>query len=147
MSELTTAIRAVLKGKSRDVWSITPEMTVYQAVEMMAEKEVGALPVMERGELAGVLSERDYTRKVILQGRSSKETAVSEIMSAPAICVSPDHTVEECMQLMTNHRIRHLPVKEKGKVVGIVSIGDLVNWIISEQGETIRHLEAYISRA
>ena len=147
MSELTTAIRAILKEKSRDVWSITPETTVYRAIEMMAEKDVGALLVMERGDLAGMLSERDYTRKVILEGRASKETAVSEIMSSPTISVTPEYTVEECMQLMTNHRIRHLPVKERGKVVGIVSIGDLVNWIISEQGETIRHLEAYISRA
>jgi len=147
MSELTTGIRNILKGKGTDVWSITPETTVYRSIEVMAEKEVGALMVMERGELVGMMSERDYTRKVILQGRSSKETTVAEIMSAPAICVSPEHTVEECMQLMTNHRVRHLPVKEKGKVVGVVSIGDLVNWVISEQEETIRHLEAYISRA
>ncbi|MCL2659933.1 MAG: CBS domain-containing protein [Acidobacteriaceae bacterium] len=147
MSELTTGIRNILKGKGTDVWSITPETTVYRSIEVMAEKEVGALPVIERGELVGMMSERDYTRKVILQGRSSKETTVAEIMSTPAIYVSPEHTVEECMHLMTNHRVRHLPVKEKGKVIGVVSIGDLVNWVISEQEETIRHLEAYISRA
>jgi len=147
MSELTTGIRNILKGKGADVWSITPDTTVYRSIEVMAEKEVGALMVMERGELVGMMSERDYTRKVILQGRSSKETTVAEIMSTPAIYVSPEHTVEECMHLMTNHRVRHLPVKEKGKVIGVVSIGDLVNWVISEQEETIRHLEAYISRA
>ncbi len=144
MSELATTIGAVLKGKKRDIWSTTPETSVYRSIELMAEKEIGALLVMAGDELAGVLSERDYARKVILQGRSSKETKVSEIMSSPAICVSPEHTVGDCMHIMTNHRIRHLPVTQAGKVVGVVSIGDLVNWVITEQEETIRHLEAYI---
>jgi CBS domain-containing protein len=144
MSELATTVGMVLKGKSQEIWSTAPETTVYRAIEMMAEKQVGALLVMEQDEVVGVLSERDYARKVILQGRSSKETAVSEIMSTPAICVSPEHTVVDCMHIMTNHRVRHLPVKQAGKVVGVVSIGDLVNWVITEQGETIRHLEAYI---
>ena len=144
MSELATTIGAVLKGKKRDIWSTTPETSVYRSIELMAEKEIGALLVMAGDELAGVLSERDYARKVILQGRSSKETKVSEIMSSPAICVSPEHTVGDCMHIMTNHRIRHLPVTQSGKVVGVVSIGDLVNWVITEQEETIRHLEAYI---
>ena len=144
MSELATTIGAVLKGKKRDIWSTTPETSVYRSIELMAEKEIGALLVMAGDELAGVLSERDYARKVILQGRSSKETKVSEIMSSPAICVSPEHTVGDCMHIMTNHRIRHLPVTQSGKVLGVVSIGDLVNWVITEQEETIRHLEAYI---
>jgi CBS domain-containing protein len=145
MSELATTVGAVLRGKkSGEIWSTTPETTVYRSIEMMAEKEVGSLLVMDQDEVVGVLSERDYARKVILQGRSSKDTAVSEVMSTPAICVSPEHTVSDCMRIMTKNRVRHLTVKQAGKVVGVVSIGDLVNWVITEQGETIRHLEAYI---
>jgi len=146
MSELATTIRDVLKGKSREVWSTRPDATVYQAIEMMAEKQVGALPVMENGQLTGIISERDYARKIILKGRSSKDTAVSEIMSSPVISVSPQHTVGDCMRMVTENRVRHLPVLEGNRMVGMISIGDLVNWIISEQEETIRHLEAYISR-
>jgi signal-transduction protein with cAMP-binding, CBS, and nucleotidyltransferase domain len=144
MSELATTIHTVLNRKPRNIWSTAPDTSVYQCVEKMADKEVGALLVMQNDELVGVISERDYARKVILQGRSSKETAVSEIMSTPAICVSAEHTVGDCMMIMTKNRIRHLPVKSGNKVVGVVSIGDLVNWIITEQEETIRHLEAYI---
>ena len=144
MSELATAVSEVLKKKRRDPWSTSPDTSVYQCMEEMAEKEVGALLVMRGSELVGVISERDYARKVILQGRSSRETAVSEIMSAPALCVSLEHTVGDCMQIMTKNRIRHLPVRVGGKVTGILSIGDLVNWVITEQEETIRHLEAYI---
>jgi len=146
MSELATTIRDVLRNKSREVWSTRPDATVYQAIELMAEKQVGALPVMENGQIAGIISERDYARKIILKGRSSKETAVSEIMSSPVISVSPEHTVGECMRIITENRVRHLPVLESGRMIGMISIGDLVNWIISEQQETIRHLEAYISR-
>lgn len=146
MSELSTTIRDVLKNKSREVWSTRPDATVYQAIEMMAEKQVGALPVMENGQLKGIFSERDYARKIILKGRSSKDTAVSEIMSSPVISVSLQHTVGECMRIVTENRVRHLPVLEGGRMVGMISIGDLVNWIITEQQETIRHLEAYISR-
>jgi len=146
MSELTTTIRTLLKQKTGEVWSTTPDASVYQAIEIMANKRVGALLVMERGKLIGIISERDYARKVILQGRSSKETAVAEIMTSPVISVSLQHTVGECMRLVTDHRIRHLPVLDHGVVVGIVSIGDLVNCVISEQEEMIRHLEAYISR-
>ena len=145
MSELTTQINAVLKRKSGAIWSTRPDATVYQAIEMMADKQIGALPVMDSGKLLGIISERDYARKIILMGRSSKETAVSEIMSAPVISVSPRHTVEECMRIITENRVRHLPVVEGGEMVGMISIGDLVNWIINEQQETIRHLEAYIS--
>ena len=145
MSELTTTISAVMKRKTGEVWSVTPETSVYQAIEMMAEKQVGALLVIVQGQLLGIISERDYARKVILKGRSSKETAVSEIMSSPVIFVSPQHTVGDCMRIITENRIRHLPVVQNAAVVGLISIGDLVNWIVTEQQETIRHLEAYIS--
>lgn len=145
MSELTTPINAVLKRKTGAIWSTQPDATVYHALEIMAEKQVGALPVMQMGELVGIISERDYARKIILMGRSSKETPVGEIMGSPVISVSPQHTVEECMRIITDNRVRHLPVVDAGRMIGIISIGDLVNWIISEQQETIRHLEAYIS--
>ncbi|MGA7312670.1 MAG: CBS domain-containing protein [Silvibacterium sp.] len=145
MSELTATISAVLKRKPGDVWSVPPDASVYQAIEIMAEKQVGALLVTEQDKLHGIISERDYSRKIILKGRSSKETAVSEIMSSPVISVSPQHTVGACMRIITEHRIRHLPVLERGAIVGMISIGDMVNWIITEQQETIRQLEAYIS--
>ena len=143
--ELTGKIGALLEKKGARVWSLAPTATIYDALTMMAEKGVGALPIVDEGQLLGILSERDYARKVILKGRSSKETAVTEIMSSPVVSVSPSQTVEECMHIVTDKRIRHLPVTEGGRIVGIVSIGDLVNWVITAQRETIHHLEAYIA--
>jgi CBS domain-containing protein len=137
-------IEPILETKGRHLWSVTPETTVYEAIALMAEKGVGAVLVLSEGVLVGIVSERDYARKVILQGRSSKETTVGEIMTRNLITVSPDTPVEECMRIITRHRIRHLPVMEGWRLVGIVSIGDLVNAVISDQAETIEHLHTYI---
>jgi CBS domain-containing protein len=120
-------------------------VSVFDAIKMMAKKNVGALPVVERGKVVGMMSERDYTRKVALKGKSSKETNVREIMGTPVITVPPEQPVGDCLRLMTEHRVRHLPVLEKGQLIGIVSIGDLVNWVISAQSATIDNLEGYIS--
>ena len=141
----TTKIRAILEAKGSEVYAISPKATVYEAIAMMADKGVGALLVMEGEKLAGIVSERDYTRKVILKGRSSREALVEEIMTRDVITASPEITVAEGMRLMTDHRIRHLPLVSEGRVVGVVSIGDLVKAIISEQEETIAHLTNYIT--
>ena len=135
---------SVLRFKGRQVWSVAPTATVYEAIARMSEKSVGALLVLAEGRLAGIISERDYARKVILKDRSSKETQVWEIMTDRVFTASPDNTVEECMRSMTEHRIRHLPVLDGEKVIGIVSIGDLVNWTISAHEATIGHLQGYI---
>jgi CBS domain-containing protein len=137
-------VRHLLDGKGRALFSIEPEDPVLEAVRMMAERHVGALLVMRGTELAGILSERDYARKVVLLGRSSAETPVWQIMTSPVITVSPDNSIQDCMRLMTERRIRHLPVVDGGRVVGMISIGDLVKAVIEEQQQTIAQLETYI---
>jgi CBS domain-containing protein len=138
-------ISEILSHKGSTVWSISPDATVFEAIQMMADKNIGALLVTENDKLAGIISERDYTRKVIVKGKSSKTTAVREILSSQVIHVSPSNTVEECMRLMTDHHFRHLPVLDGDKIAGIVSIGDLVNWTISAQHTTISQLQTYIT--
>jgi CBS domain-containing protein len=138
-------VESVLRLKGRQLWSVAPTATVYEAIEKMSEKGVGAMLVMSDGRLAGILSERDYARKVILKDRSSKQTEVREIMTSPVITVTPQETVEHCMRIITENRIRHLPVVDRDRVVGIISIGDLVNWIITAHEETIGQLQSYIA--
>jgi CBS domain-containing protein len=138
-------ISDILCQKGDTVWTISPDVTVFEAIQMMAEKNVGALLVTERGRLIGILSERDYTRKVALKGKSSKQTPVREIISGKIITVTPSQSIDECMRLMSAHRIRHLPVMDHDRLVGIISIGDLVNWIISVQTSTIHQLQTYIA--
>ncbi len=138
-------VRDILETKGHDVWSIEPMALVYDAMKLMADKEIGALLVMEGATLAGILSERDYARKIILQGRSSLTTEVREIMTSRVVCAGPERSIEECMALMTDKRIRHLPVVEAGQVCGMISIGDLVKAIIAEQQFIIQQLERYIT--
>jgi len=137
-------VRSILRRKGTAVWTVAPEATVYEAILRMAEKGVGALVVGDE-QVLGVISERDYARKVILKGKSSRETRVQDIMSTPAITVTPEHTVEECLEIITQNRIRHLPVVEQGRLAGLVTIGDLVGTIISAQTDTIHHLRNYIA--
>ncbi|HEX4350414.1 MAG TPA: CBS domain-containing protein [Verrucomicrobiae bacterium] len=138
-------ISSVLTHKTSALWSIAPEATVFEAIKLMAEKNIGSLLVMSGGKLAGIITERDYTRKVVLHGKTSKETRVREIMPREFITVTPDDSVEECMRMMTEARVRHLPVMEGDNAVGVVSIGDLVNWIISTQNAQLEQMEQYIS--
>ena len=138
-------ISEILSHKGTTAWAISPDATVFEAVLMMTDKNIGALLVTENNKLVGIISERDYTRKVVVKGKASKTTAVKEILSSHVIHVSPSHTVEECMRLMTDHHFRHLPVLDGDKIVGIISIGDLVNWIISAQHTTISQLQTYIT--
>lgn len=142
---MTTTVREVLDAKGRDVWSVGPDATVYQALVLMAERSIGALVVLEAGRPVGLLSERDYARKVILAGRASRDTPVRDVMTTRVVGVAPERTVEECMALMTDKRIRHLPVMEGERLLGLVSIGDLVKAIIAEQRFIIEQLENYIS--
>ncbi|MFB3779187.1 MAG: CBS domain-containing protein [Bryobacteraceae bacterium] len=141
----TITVRSILKAKGGAVWSVRPETSVFDALKLMAEKEVGAVVVVSGAELIGVFSERDYARKLVLQGKSSRDTRVAEVMSREIVTVGPEQTVQECMRIMTHKRIRHLPVVEGGTLAGVVSIGDLVNAIISAQAETIQQLSGYIA--
>jgi len=143
--EIHGTVRDILQHKGGDVWTTSPQSTVYEAVGLMGEKNIGALVVVEGSEVVGVLSERDYSRKVVLQGRTSRDTLVGEILSRPAITVTCGDSIETCMQLMTCRRIRHLPVVEDGRLKGLVSMGDLVNWVMQSQRHTIQQLQGYIS--
>ena len=144
--KLTDPIVSVLRSKNdQHVWSVTPDQPVYDAIEKMAEQGIGSSLVMSDDKLVGILSERDYARKVILKSRSSKDTLVRDIMSSPVVYVTPQNTVDESMSIMTHHRVRHLPVLKGDTVIGVVSIGDLVKWIINGQADTIHELEGYIT--
>ncbi|HDZ84545.1 MAG TPA: CBS domain-containing protein, partial [Nitrospirae bacterium] len=135
----------VLQTKGGDIWSVSPKATVFEALQVLADKDVGALPVIENNKLVGMFSERDYARKIILKGKSSKEEKVGDLMTTRIYSITPDMSVEECMALMTESRVRHIPVFEDNKLIGIVSIGDVVNAIIKDQKITIQDLENYIT--
>jgi len=142
--QITGTVGALLREKNPVIHAIESTATVYEAIELMGEKNIGGLPVVRRGNLVGMLTERDYTRKVVLQGRTSKETLVGEIMTRNPLVVSEESSVEECMKIMTEERVRHLPVLTDDQLVGILSIGDLVKWIISAQDATIEQLTRYV---
>ena len=139
-----TLVSQILQAKGKHTWTISPTATVFDALTLMAEKDIGALPVVENDIVIGIFSERDYSRKIILHGKSSRDTAVQEIMTPEVLCVSSDQSVTKCMALMTDKRIRHIPVLDNGQLVGVISIGDVVKAIITEQQIMINHLEDYI---
>jgi CBS domain-containing protein len=143
--EIAGSVDAILAHKGSAVWSIAPNATVFDAIQLMADKNVGALPVVENGRLVGIISERDYTRKVILKGKSSKDTPVRDIMTKELIVAQPGDSINKCMHIMTDKRVRHLPLMEGTKMIGLISIGDLVRRIISAQTATIDNLEKYIT--
>jgi CBS domain-containing protein len=138
-------ISSLLHHKASAVWTVSPETTVYDAIKLMSEKNIGALPVVANDRMNGIFTERDYTRKIALAGKTSRETRVDEIITRQVVTVAPDDSVEDCMRLMTENRVRHLPVLENARLVGIISIGDLVNWIISAQNAEIEQMERYIA--
>jgi CBS domain-containing protein len=142
---MSATVQQILQYKGSDIWSVTPRATVYEALRKMAEKDVGALLVVDDGRLVGIFSERDYARKIALKGLSSKEALVKDMMTPSVVCISTHRTVEDCMELMTTNRVRHLPVVEDDLLIGIVTIGDVVKRIISEQERTIHQLEQYIA--
>ena len=143
--EILGSVGSVLARKSSAVWSIAPNSVVFDAIQLMADKNVGSLPVVDNGQLVGMISERDYTRKVSLKGKSSKQTPVREIMTQEVVTVSVTESISECMRVMTDSRIRHLPVMEGERMIGLVSLGDLVKWVISAQAATIEALQKYIT--
>jgi len=145
--KIAGTISGILARKGSTVWSIAPAATVFEAIASMADKNIGALPVVENNRLVGIISERDYTQKVILKGKSSQETRVEEIMTRELVTADPSDTVVDCMRVMTEERVRHLPVIKGPKIVGVVSIGDLVKCLISAQAETIDNLEQYLTGA
>jgi CBS domain-containing protein len=148
MMRITDTISLVLRNKPHRVLSVRPEQTVFEAIEMMAQHDIGALLVMdEDGRLVGIVSERDYARKGVLRGHLARQTHVREIMTSPVTYVSPQHTVDECMGIMTQHDFRHLPVMQEGRVCGVVSISDLVRWVIDGQSQAIQELQGYITGA
>lgn len=138
-------VRNILDGKGKQVFSVEPNTIVYHAIEIMAEKNIGGLLICENGQLVGIFTERDYARKLILKGKSSKDTTIGELMTKSPFTVNLDTSIEECMEMMSNKRIRHLPVVDNGKVIGVISIGDVVTFIIQEQKSTIDHLQSYIA--
>ena len=138
-------ISSLLHHKPATLWSVGPETTVFEAIRLMADKNIGALLVLADGKLVGIFTERDYTRKIALQGKSSRDTRVRDVASGKVLTVTPTDSMEDCMRLMTENRVRHLPVVANGRVAGIISIGDLVNWIISAQNAEIEQLEQYIA--
>jgi CBS domain-containing protein len=142
---IMTTVRSVLQTKDNTIWSIAPDALVFDALKIMADKNVGALLVTKKEKVVGIFSERDYARKIVLKGESSHTTAIKDVMTSGVLSVNPEQSIDECMTLMTNKHIRHLPVLENGKLIGLVSIGDVVKAIISEHEYTIKQLENYIT--